>query len=526
MRFGEILLEKGIAVGEKELRQALARSDEFTYGFEAEFVHNEVDPEDMWTVMRIDSITSMEDILQIYRKAGADERQVTRTLETYIDRLARNRATLELDRRDIDHDDDPDRYRKIFNSVYGKEYQNLTKEWDLTDKEKIQLIRAPSAGIFHIHIKEPYIELEPRDAESFKARSMVEDELGEKVRVISPATKADYAHWNLTTDSSIEEREGGFGVEIISPVYEDYERFIYAMNNIFNYISENGYTNDSCGFHVNIGVKDTDTGVDLLKLQLLMGDEYITKLFGREANYHAEQIREWAKKKLHIHKFDPEARSDPRSLIQYIESEMLDQHKYKTVNISKYYDKNYIEFRAAGGENYEKKTDKIEYAIKRYLYGLVVATDPKVGRKEYLSKLARLVVPAQQEMTQEQQIMQKMTQAGISPFDANSYVKSVRPEVDDATALANRLSNWLGRIKAREGEIPKLVRGLLVRDLQRSPLSKDRIEWDRFITLLYERTKDENQFNELVKELNLKKLEPKGAMKLDDIRGIAPARNR
>lgn len=526
MRFGELLFEKGIAVGEKELRQALGRSNEFTYGFEAEFVHNEVDPEDQWTVIRLDKINSIKDIVEIYSKAGADEKEITRSLERAIDHIARRRATEKVKDRGIDLDDDPTRFRKIQNTYYAREFDKLSNEWDFSNEEKIKIISAPSAGIFHIHHKDPYVEFEPRDGEAFKARYQLEEELQQKVRVISPAAKPDFAHWNITYDSSITDEGDGFGLEVISPVFDDYERFIYAMTNIFNYIEENGFTNESCGFHVNIGLKDKDTGVDLLKLQLLMGDEYITKLFGREANNHAEQIGEWARKKLYVHKFDPEAKSDPRSLIQYIESEMLDHHKYKTVNISKYYSGNYIEFRAAGGEDYEKKTDKIEYAIKRYLYGLIVATDPNIGRREYLSKLARLVVPAQEEMTQEQQTMQKMVQAGLTEYESNSYVKSVREEVNNPQAFGVRLANWLVRIKSRHSALPKTIRSVVIRDIQRSALSKDRLAWDKFIVDLYQRTDEMQEFTDLVKELNLKKLEPQGAMKLDDIVGIAPARNR
>jgi hypothetical protein len=255
-----------------------------------------------------------------------------------------------------------------------------------------------------------------------------------------------------------------------------------------------------------------------------MGDDYIARMFGREANQHAEQIKDWAKQKLTVNKFDPEAKSDPNALRQYIESELLEPQKYKTVNISKYYEGNYIEFRAAGGENYHKQPQKVEYAIKRYLYGLVVSTDPDVGRKEYLSKLARLIIPAREEMTQDEKIKAKMEQAGISHYEADSYVKSIREALDQPSTVARRLAIWLIRAKGRYGAIPKAVRPIIIRDIQRSALVNYATAWDQFVAEIYERSMDNwGEFEELVRELSLQKLEPKGAKFLSD---IADARSK
>jgi hypothetical protein len=523
MKFTELLFEKGLTVGEKELRQAIARSDEFTYGFEAEFVHREVDASGLNISVDVDEINSVDDIMSIYARVGADDRETHRTLMVYLDRIARRRATEQADAKGIDRDDRT-RWQKVYGPYYMREYEKVTKDWDLTAEEKTQLIKAPSAGIFHVYVEDDTIDLEPRDSEHFVVQRSLQEYLNEKVRVTSPAGKTDYAHWNITSDSSIAAEPGTFGIEVISPVYDSYERFMSAIDNIFAYIYRYGDTNDSTGFHVNIGLKNSDMGVDLLKLQLLMGDDYIARMFGREANQHAEQIKDWAKQKLTVNKFDPEAKSDPNALRQYIESELLEPQKYKTVNISKYYEGNYIEFRAAGGENYHKQPQKVEYAIKRYLYGLVVSTDPDVGRKEYLSKLARLIIPAREEMTQDEKIKAKMEQAGISHYEADSYVKSIREALDQPSTVARRLAIWLIRAKGRYGAIPKAVRPIIIRDIQRSALVNYATAWDQFVAEIYERSMDNwGEFEELVRELSLQKLEPKGAKFLSD---IADARSK
>lgn len=517
MRFAELLFEKGLTVGEKELQQALNRSDEFTYGFEAEFVHRDVDTSSQTINVNVEEINSVDDIVDLYRR-HSDEREIRRTLEMYLDRIARRRATEEVDARGIDREDRT-RWQKVHNVYYGRQYDKITEDWDLTDKEKIELIQAPSAGIFHVHHNDDgTVDLEPRNGEYFEVQRRLQEYLNEKVRRTSPSGKTDYAHWNIVSEESIQAEPGTFGIEIISPVYSDYGRFIFAINEIFEYIEEHGDTNDTTGFHVNIGLKDSDIGVDLLKLQLLMGDDYIARMFGREANQHAEQIKDWAKQKLTVHKFDSEAESNPRALRQYIESELLEPQKYKTINITKYYEGNYIEFRATGGENYHKQPQKLEYAIKRYLYGLVVATDPNVGRKEYLSKLARLIIPAHEEMTQDEKVMAKMTQAGLSHTEADSYIKTIREALNQPSAIARRLAIWLIRAKGRYGVIPKAIRPIIIRDIQRSALVNNPTAWDQFVAEIYERSMDNwGEFGELMRELGLQKLEPKGAKFLSDI---------
>jgi len=194
------------------------------------------------------------------------------------------------------------------------------------------------------------------------------------------------------------------GLEFVSPPLSIPE-MIEDLKKVAEWAEDEGcYTNDSTGLHMNISVENFDReDIDYIKLAVLCGDEYILKEFGRMSNTYAASaigkvknlIRDnpdraaevLAKMKSHLEQGADRA----------VESTTRNIHgnytnKYTSINLKD----NRIEFRSPGGDwlgEYRRDPGKLVNTMLRFVVALDAAMDPDKYRKEYLTKLYKLLNP-------------------------------------------------------------------------------------------------------------------------------------
>jgi len=194
------------------------------------------------------------------------------------------------------------------------------------------------------------------------------------------------------------------GLEFVSPPLSIPE-MIEDLKKVAAWAKAEGcYTNDSTGLHMNISVENFDKeDIDYIKLAVLCGDEYVLKEFGRMSNTYAASaigkvknlIRDnpdraaevLAKMKSHLEQGADRA----------VEGTTRNIHpnytqKYTSINLKD----NRIEFRSPGGDwlgEYRRDPGKLVNTMLRFVVALDAAMDPEKYRKEYLTKLYKLLNP-------------------------------------------------------------------------------------------------------------------------------------
>jgi hypothetical protein len=233
-----------------------------------------------------------------------------------------------------------------------------------------------------------------------------DDYLGRGVKV------GGYHSVNRNTSAYIVEPDGSLspddsddaGLEFVSPPLSIPE-MIEDLKKVAAWAKAEGcYTNESTGLHMNISVENFDKeDIDYIKLAVLCGDEYILKEFGRMSNTYAASaigkvknlIRDnpdraaevLAKMKSHLEQGADKA----------VESTTRNIHgnytnKYTSINLKD----NRIEFRSPGGDwlgEYRRDPGKLVNTMLRFVVALDAAMDPQKYRKEYLTKLYKLLNP-------------------------------------------------------------------------------------------------------------------------------------
>lgn len=138
------------------------------------------------------------------------------------------------------------------------------------------------------------------------------------------------------------------------------------------WISQNGWTNDRCGLHLNLSFPPKDvkskykiSEINTLKFCLGFNEEFLLSRFpDRRNNVYAKSIKEILHANPFVRNFQNEF--DARNYI-------TPTSKYYGVNFSKM-QKGYLEFRYLGGKEYEKKGEQILEIIEHcllYMYSLM-----------------------------------------------------------------------------------------------------------------------------------------------------------
>ena len=219
------------------------------------------------------------------------------------------------------------------------------------------------------------------------------------------SARRDASTWIFEPDGSLEaDDDANMPVEIVSPPMP-LGKALEILPRFFEWAKDNGaYANDSTGFHMSVSMPDHGENVlDYTKLALFLGDEYVLKQFGREANTYAKsaisKIRDSMGKSLTE---ATETRADAvlsamRNHLNQFASRAIAQPsgfgKYTSINPKT----NYIEFRSAGGSDYFADMDKIQNTLMRYARAMDIAMDPAAEKAEYAKKLYKLLTRTETE---------------------------------------------------------------------------------------------------------------------------------
>jgi hypothetical protein len=205
--------------------------------------------------------------------------------------------------------------------------------------------------------------------------------------------------------------------------------------------------------------------LDYTKLALFLGDEYVLKQFGREANTYAKsaisKIRDTMGKLNEATETRAEAvLSAMRNHLNQFASRAIAQPsgfgKYTSINPKT----NYIEFRSAGGSDYFADMDKIQNTLMRYARATDIAMDPAAEKAEYARKLYKLLTQTQ-------------TQQVTDPKTGTKRTEVVPSKDNDAISIFSRYV---------AGDLPKSeLKGFLKqlqygREVAKNP-PKEKIQW-------------------------------------------------
>ena len=236
--------------------------------------------------------------------------------------------------------------------------------------------------------------------------SSFEDAISKPVKASSSyhSAKRDDTSYIVEPDSSLEPDDGkDGGLEFISPPMPVDEMFS-DMDKIVNWANNYGcYTNNSTGLHMNISVPNMSTAkLDFVKLALLMGDEYVLGQFGRIANSYAKSAMKLVRDRVAQRPEDAEAMlGQMKEHLGALASKVIhsgETTKYTSINTKD----GYAEFRSPGGDwlgDYNSNKGKIEDTMLRFVVALDAAMDPNKYRKEYLTKLYKLLAPKDEKDT-------------------------------------------------------------------------------------------------------------------------------
>lgn len=167
--------------------------------------------------------------------------------------------------------------------------------------------------------------------------------------------------WEITDDSSLHTtKESDIGVELVTPIL-NLQQFLYLTPRIFNLIDHIGYTNDTCGLHINVSHNKYKNQINPEILASLAEDPRIYKTFpSREKSSYADS----SERKFQLGQ-------------GYI------QGKHQTINVKN----DYVEFRGIGGKDYQKHWDEIRKITLNYLGKYLSAINiPDDINKKFLKK--------------------------------------------------------------------------------------------------------------------------------------------
>ena len=202
--------------------------------------------------------------------------------------------------------------------------------------------------------------------------------------------------WAVETDSSIEPDEGA-GAELISPVFSSPRQMLTEMKSLFEWSEDNFGTNRTTGLHVTMSWQQPKGQPNKLKMALLLGDEYLLAEFGRLRNsYTKSQYQNVLKHAEGMKRGDANSfKQFEKELSKGISSDKFQSIHFKSAKDSDS-DNNLIEFRIAGGEDYNMMYEKVVKACVRYATIMKAGYDENAFRKDYVRAVSRVLRKAQE----------------------------------------------------------------------------------------------------------------------------------
>lgn len=236
----------------------------------------------------------------------------------------------------------------------------------------------------------------------------LEQSMGRKVTVFKRyhEHKKNMTDWYIEPDGSLEGDNDGDGTaEVVSPPLPAKDA-VQALKNFFALAAQHKiYTNESTGLHINVSIPQK---IDLLKLAVFTGDQYVLKNFNRlDSDYAQSVTRDIArgvkdsdgegdvtKVKLGPKRdkdvFGQQKRTTTinTKVLQRIANDVSDDHMASISSNGKW-----ISFRHTGG-NYLKDYNEIYNVVGRFVRAVIIASDPTLYDREYKVAVAKLATPA------------------------------------------------------------------------------------------------------------------------------------
>jgi hypothetical protein len=210
------------------------------------------------------------------------------------------------------------------------------------------------------------------------------------------AARRDGKSWIVEPDSSLDSPNSteDMGLEFISPPLP-VEEMLEDLETVRIWAKDYGcYTNESTGLHMNISIKNAArTEVDYVKLAILLGDNHIIEEFSREGNRYCAASINTVMSNVTNNPAQATALLDKMRVgLSHIASKAIHSgitDKYTSIHPQE----GYIEFRAPGGDWLNANYDKLKNTMLRMVVALDASMDPVKYRKEYLTKLYKILAP-------------------------------------------------------------------------------------------------------------------------------------
>jgi hypothetical protein len=199
----------------------------------------------------------------------------------------------------------------------------------------------------------------------------------------------------IEPDSSLDKPESkeDSGWEFVSPPLS-VEDMINQLKKVKEWAGYAGcYTNSSTGLHINVSIPGYSIEkLDYIKLALFLGDEYVSKEFGRLGSTYAKSAMAEIKSRIAPDREYLQKRmmNGVRLGMMEIASKLIhsgETEKYMSINTKE----NRIEFRSPGGDWLDTDINKLINTMLRFIVAMDIALDPEKEKKEYAKKFFELL---------------------------------------------------------------------------------------------------------------------------------------
>lgn len=207
--------------------------------------------------------------------------------------------------------------------------------------------------------------------------------------------------WHIEPDESLVVKDhSDASLEVVTPPMPAREA-VQVLKDFYQLAKRNNfYTGKqySTGLHINVSIPKT---LDVLKLALFLGDQYLLKLFDREDIEYVWSLKKGIDSSLSDYddlvktnikkkgkKVFTQNTNDLKKL-KAIANKISDDH-YASIN----FNGKYVSFRHAGGD-YLNDYDNVLNVVGRFVRAMIIASNPELYKNEYMKKLSVLVSQTQ-----------------------------------------------------------------------------------------------------------------------------------
>lgn len=292
----------------------------------------------------------------------------------------------------------------------------------------------------------------------------VEATMGARVKVFNSYHQANknMTDWYIEPDGSLDypRNNADAGAEIVSPPLPVNEA-MSALKKFYGMARElDLYTNESTGLHINVSIPDQ---LDVLKLAMFLGDEYVLQAFDREDSEYARSVLQNLQRDADpamIRKRRGRTELDVKAL-QRLAKDYSRSHFASISDNGKY-----ISFRHAGGD-YLNRSGEITDLVGRFVRAMVIAADPQAYRQEYLKKLTKMVGSRDTEQTQiTAAVIQDIRRQGVPVLTvdtwSNNYPAFSSDIEDEVMAAFDSQGMFIEQVRASADSIAQSFAGVEV----------------------------------------------------------------